>query len=48
VAAIVQAISTGEITTNEARDLVAVIEAQRKAIELNDHEQRLKQLERQR
>jgi hypothetical protein len=45
VAAIVQAISTGEITTNEASDLVAVIEAQRKAIELNDHEQRLKQLE---
>lgn len=45
VAAIVYAVSTGAITTTEASGLVAVIEAQRKAIELNDHEQRLQKLE---
>ena len=45
VSAVLQAATTGKILPADADDLCAVIEAQRKAIELGDHEERLKQLE---
>ena len=45
VSAILQAATTGKILPADAGDLCAIIEAQRKAIELGDHEDRLKQLE---
>ena len=45
VSAILQAATTGKILPADASDLCAVIEAQRKAIELGDHEERLKLLE---
>ena len=45
VSVILQATATGKILPADASDLCAVIESQRKAIELGDHEDRLKQLE---
>ena len=45
VSAILQAATTDKILPADANDLCAIIEAQRKAIELGDHEGRLKLLE---
>jgi hypothetical protein len=45
LAAIVSAAACGKLTPAEAQALCSVIEAQRKAIELADHDERLKRLE---
>jgi hypothetical protein len=45
VAAVVQSAASGEITPNEASDLCALLDAQRRAIELSDIEARLLKLE---
>jgi hypothetical protein len=45
IAAIIQAVSKGDISTEAGRDLGALIDMQRRAIELNDIEQRLRRLE---
>ena len=45
VAAIVAAVSKGEISPAEASDLTSIVDAQRRAIELGDHEARLQRLE---
>lgn len=45
MAAIVSAASKGKISPAEASDLTGIIEAQRRAIELGDHENRLQKLE---
>jgi hypothetical protein len=45
VSVILQAVACGKMLPADASDLCAVIESQRKAIELGDHEARLKQLE---
>lgn len=45
VAAIVGAVSSGELTPEAGRDLAMLLETQRKAIELNDLDQRLRRLE---
>ena len=42
---ILQTTAAGQILPADAGDLCAIIEAQRKAIELGDHEERLKELE---
>jgi hypothetical protein len=45
MAAIVAAVSKGEIGPAEASDLTRIVDAQRRAIELGDHEARLQKLE---
>jgi hypothetical protein len=45
MAAIVQAVSKGEISPADGHSMTAIIDAQRRAIELGDHEDRLKRLE---
>ena len=45
IAAIIQSAACGELTPDEASDLCGVVEAQRRAIELSDHEQRLAKIE---
>jgi hypothetical protein len=46
LAVVVQAMGAGQLTPDEASAVSGVIEGQRKAIELADHEQRLAALER--
>jgi hypothetical protein len=45
MAAIVSAVSKGEISPAEASDLTSIVDAQRRAIDLGDHEARLQRLE---
>jgi hypothetical protein len=45
MSAIVAAVSKGEISPAEASDLTSIVDAQRRAIELGDHEVRLQRLE---
>ena len=45
MSAIVAAVSKGEISPAEASDLTSIVDAQRRAIELGDHEARLQRLE---
>jgi hypothetical protein len=45
MAAIVAAVSRGDISPAEASDLTRIVDAQRRAIELGDHEARLQKLE---
>jgi hypothetical protein len=45
LAAIISATACGKLTPAEAQALCSVVEAQRKAIEMADHEERLKRLE---
>jgi hypothetical protein len=44
-AAVVAAMAKGEITPAEAASVASVLEAQRRAIETNDHEKRLQEIE---
>lgn len=44
-AALVAALSKGEITPDEAASVGSVLETQRKAIETHDHERRIRELE---
>ncbi len=44
-AAVVAALSSGEITPEEAASIAAVLETQRRAIETHDHERRIRELE---
>jgi hypothetical protein len=45
IAAVVKAVSTGEITPEAGRELASLIEIQRKSIETNDISERLAKLE---
>ena len=45
ISAIVAAVSKSEISPAEASDLTSIVDAQRRAIELGDHEARLQRLE---
>jgi hypothetical protein len=44
-AAVIAAMAGGELTPDEAASVAGVLEAQRRAIEIHDHEQRLQALE---
>jgi hypothetical protein len=44
-AALVAAMSTGQITPEEAASVASVLETQRRAIETHDHERRIRELE---
>jgi len=48
MAAVITAVSKGEISPADASDLTRIIDAQRRAIELGDHETRMQRLEQQR
>ncbi len=45
MSALLAAVATGEVTPGEAQIIAAVIEAQRRVIECEDHERRLRALE---
>ena len=45
IAAVIQSAAGGQITPAEASDFCALLETQRKAIELSDFDARLRQLE---
>ncbi len=44
-AAVVAALSSGEITPDEAASIASVLETQRRAIETHDHERRIRELQ---
>ena len=46
-AAVVAGVSSGELSPDEAAALSSILEAQRRAIETTDHENRIRELERQ-